>query len=87
MTTLSKAIDETQRLMQMSNPDWTYLLDETEGILAGMPGDDVEAKIIEIRDTYLTMLRLGSDMPEASQNMIALAFAKKLRQRLKAKIQ
>jgi hypothetical protein len=84
---LSTAIDDTQRLMQMDNADWSFLLDETEGIIAQMPGDDLDAKITELRDTYLTMLRLGSDMPEASQNMIALAFAEKLRERLKAKIQ
>jgi hypothetical protein len=84
---LSKAIDDTQRLLQMDNSDWSFLLDETEKRLSEMPGDDWERKIIEIRDSYLAVLRFESDMPEASQNMIALAFADKLRQRLKDKIQ
>ena len=83
---LSKAIDDTQRLLRMDNPDWSFLLDETEKRLSEMPGDDWERKIIEIRNSYLNVLRLGSDMPEANQNMIALAFAEKLRDRLKAKI-
>jgi hypothetical protein len=80
---LSTAIDDAQRLMKMDNADWSFCLEEAEGIIAQMPGDDVNAKILEIRDTYLTMLRLGSDMPEGNANIIALAFAEKLRQRLK----
>jgi hypothetical protein len=82
---LSSAIGDTQRLMQMDNADWSFLLEETEGIIAQMPGDDLEAKILEIRDTYLTILRFRGDMPEGNANLIALGFAEKLRQRLKEK--
>jgi hypothetical protein len=88
MATLQKALSDARRLLQMDNQDWSFLLEQSEQILADMPGDDVDGKITEIRDCYLTMLRLGAkDMPEDNQNLIALAFAEKLRARMKAKIQ
>jgi hypothetical protein len=72
--------------MQMDNADWSFLLEQSEQLLARMPGDDLDGKISELGDCYLSVLRFGAkDMPEDNQNIIAIAFIEKLRARLKEK--
>jgi hypothetical protein len=82
--TFDEALSELQA--DMLSPEWIFLVEETEKLLANTPAEDTDREISNIGHCYLTMLRFSApNMPETHKLGISYAFTELLRSRSRLK--